>query len=217
MNKNNHSSKYFIAGILLLTVIGLFSQSRGILASTHNETAELFESSFAYEASGKTARALNDVLNILRSDPNHYVANLRVGWLYYLEGRHNDAIVFYEKASRDRPLAIEPMMGQMLPQMAAEQWDEAEELGEQILQRAPGNYTAATRLAYIYFIQNKYRKAEEQYNNLLEEYPSDLDMMLGLGWTYVKLGRLAEARSLFEAVLAIRSSNVSAQAGLDIL
>lgn len=217
MNKIYHCSISIIAGILLLSVIGLLCQSPGLLAGTPVETAKLFESSFVHEASGETAQALNDALNILRLDPNYYVANLRVGWLYYLEGRYDDAIDFYEKASRDRPLAIEPMLGQMLPLMAAEQWTEASELGEQILLRAPGHYTAATRLAYIYFVQGKYRQAEVQYINILEEYPSDLDMMLGLGWTYVKLGRSAEARGLFEAVLAIRSSNISARAGLDIL
>ena len=220
MNRNNLLNPLCVfAGVLLLiTAVGFTGPGGRVMAGTSNiEIHNLFTSSFEHEGSGETRQALNDILNILRLDPDNYTANLRAGWLYYLEGRYGDSVAFYEKTSNIMPSAIEPKLGLMLPLMATDRWPEAGEAGRDILDRAPGNYTAASRLAYIYFAQAKYRQAEEVYKGLIEYYPADLDMILGLGWTYARLGRRTEARRLFEAVLVIRSTNISARSGLDFL
>lgn len=180
-------------------------------------SADLFESSFAHEATGDTDRALNDTMKILRAAPDHYVANLRAGWLYYAKGRYGDAIEFYGKASKIAPGAVEPRLGIMLPMMAAKRWGEARKVGERILKKAPGNYLATSRLAFIAYSQGRYKDAEKLYTAVLADYPSDVDMMLGLGWTFVKQGRSVDSRATFEGVLSIRKSNTSARAGLDAL
>ncbi len=186
-------------------------------ADAADDIADLFESSFANEATGDTDRALNDTIKILRVDPDHYVATLRAGWLYYSKGRYGDAIDFYGKASKLAPKAIEPRLGIMLPMMAAERWGEARKIGEGILKAAPRNYLATSRLAFIAYSQGRFKDAENLYKDVLTDYPSDVDMMLGLGWTYVKQGRRPEAKAMFSAVLAIRKSNTSARAGLDAI
>lgn len=186
-------------------------------ADANGRAAELFESSFAQEGAGNTDRALNDVLKILRTDKDNYVANLRAGWLYYLKGRFADAIAMYDKARDLQPRAIEPKLGVMLPMMAARKWAPAEAVGKEILEKAPRNYLAMSRLAYIAYSQGRYKDAEERYRAVLEDYPSDVEMMLGLGWTYLKEGRSSEARAMFQAVLSIRRDNLSAQSGLQSL
>ncbi len=177
----------------------------------------LFESSFTSEATGDNDRALNDVLQILRIDSNHYIANLRAGWLYYLKGRWNDSIKFYKKAVTLKAGSIEPNLGLMLPLMASKNWSRAEKVAQELDKRAPGNYLVGSRLAFIYFSQGKYSQAEKKYKEVLDAYPSEIEMVLGLGWTYLKQGRSGLARNMFTQVLTIRRQNLNARAGLEAL
>ncbi|MCU0661032.1 MAG: tetratricopeptide repeat protein [Myxococcota bacterium] len=204
------------AAFLALAVMWLASPE--IRAESDSEKiAVLFESSFTYEAKGNIDHALNDVLQILRIDPKSYIANYRAGWLYFLKGRYADSLAFYKKSAQFSPKAIEAKVAMMQPLMAQSRWGEAEGVGKEVLSKAPGNYLACSRLAFVYFSQGKYAEAEKQYKATLEAFPSEIDMMLGLGWTYVKLGRKAEARKMFEGVLTIRRQNLNARAGLEAL
>ncbi|MBW2700424.1 MAG: tetratricopeptide repeat protein [Deltaproteobacteria bacterium] len=196
-----------------LTLVG----AKSSFAQAEDGIPELFESSFAYEATGNMDRALNDVLQVLRKDTGNYIATLRTAWLYYRKARHDESITYYKKASTMRPKAIEPKLGLMLPLMAARQWAVAEKLGEELCLLAPHHYLAGSRLAFIYFSQGKYAKALKQYQQVLDAYPSELEMMLGQGWTYLRMGRKAEAKKMFDQVLRIRRSNLNARSGLEVL
>ncbi len=202
--------------ILALSLV-LVASTTATARAAGEDIPELFESSFANEATGNTDKALNDVLKILRLDDRSYVANLRAGWLYYFKGRYLDSVTFYERAEELAPGALEPRLGLMLPLMAAARWKKAETLARAILKKAPHDYLATSRLAFVLYSQGRYKEAETQYRKVLANYPSDVDMMLGLGWTYVKQGRTADARGVFEKVLTIKRENVNARAGLQAL
>ena len=202
---------------MTMTAMLICGGSVAALASDGAKIAELFESSFAHEATGKTTNALADVKAVLQMDGDHYVANLRAGWLHYRSGEYADSIQFYRKAVALAPRAVEPKLGLMLPLMAAKRWSEAERTGKQIMTTAPRNYLAASRVAYIHYVQGRYARAEEGYQAVLRDYPSDLDMMLGLAWIYLKQGRNPDARAMFQRVLSIRRKNESAKAGMQAL
>jgi Tfp pilus assembly protein PilF len=204
---------------ILFTIVGtvLFCANGIAFAQINTKYAELFELSSGHEYSGNIAGALNDILQILRVDPNHYVANYRTGYLYYLKGQYEDSIKYYKKASAIQSKAIEPLLGLMLPLTALKQWSKAEAIGGDVLKKAPLNYLAGSRLAFIYFSQGKYQKAEAQYKTVLESFPSEIEMMLGLAWTYQKEGRGAEAKKMFEDVLSISNNNANAIRGLKSL
>jgi tetratricopeptide (TPR) repeat protein len=177
------------------------------------DKAERFESSFAHEASGDYAKSFADMQKILEQDPTDYVATLRAGWLTYLRKRYTESAAFYQQAVKLAPKAIEPQLGLMLPLMAAGRWADAERAGRAIVAKAPGDYLATSRLAFILFSQARFKEAEVLYRQVLDNYPSDTEMMLGLGWTWLRQGRKDEARQMFDAVLAIRRQNASAKAG----
>ena len=205
----------FVAAILC-ALLGI-GNAASAAESKSEKTPELFETSFAYEATGNLDKSLNAVLQILRLDTGHYLGNLRAGWLNYRKGRYDESIKFYRKAISLKAKAIEPKLGMMLPMMAARRWSDAEVLAKEVLGVAPNNYLAGSRLAFIYFSLGKYRQAEKQYKRVLEAFPSEIDMMLGLGWTYVKQGRKKEAEEIFKEVLTIRRQNLNARAGLEAL
>ena len=182
-----------------------------------SSVTRLFTSSFGHEAKGNSKAALNDALQIVRADPQNYVANLRLAWLYYKQERYPEAIRFYQNASALEPMAMEPRLGMLLPLVATKRWVEAEREARWVLSRAPHNYQASSRLAYALFLQGRYGEAESIYSSVLENFPSDIDMMLGLGWTYVRQGRNADARDMFTRVLSIREDNLSAKSGMQLL
>jgi tetratricopeptide (TPR) repeat protein len=200
--------------LFLCAAVALATTGTARAQSHAEEIAALFESSYLQEQAGTIEQAIADVTAILRLDPANYVANYRLGWLCYCKGTFADSIVYYTRAMTLAPGAIEAQLGLLLPLMAAQKWDDAETLGRKLAARAPDNYLAGSRLAYVYYMEGKYKLAEQQYQATLKNYPSELEMMLGLGWTYLKQGRSAEARDMFKKVLAVHRKNANALAGL---
>ena len=201
----------------LVGVSLLMALASGVAAQTAVEDpiAVHFEASFKAEEEGEIARALNEVLEVLRLRGDDYVATLRAAWLYYRKGQYDDAIVTYRKAIALARDSIEARLGLTLPLMAMGRWTETEDVCKAVLRTGPANYLALSRLAYAQYNRGAFTEAEASYRKVLALYPSDLDMMLGLGWTYTKLDRPEQARGFFEAVLRIRRTSLGARAGLE--
>ncbi|MEI6609188.1 MAG: tetratricopeptide repeat protein [Deltaproteobacteria bacterium] len=188
-----------------------------IYSADNGKIGEQFEESFVSEAAGNYDAALNSVLRVLRIDQKHYTAMLRAGWLTYLKGDFSAAEKYYRKAVSLAPDAIEPMQGLLLPLVATKKWLETESTARKILKTDQKNYTAYSKLAYVLFQQGKYGDARIIYRNLLDWYPSDTEMKLGLAWTYQRMGRTGEAARYFKEVLDVYQSNQSALAGMETL
>lgn len=196
--------------LLLVAPVEIYSADNG-------KIGEQFEESFIYEAAGNYDAALNSVLRVLRIDQKHYTAMLRTGWLAYLKGDFSAAEKYYRKAALLAPDAIEPRQGLLLPLVAAKKWLETESTARKILKTDQKNYTAYSKLAYALFQQGKYGDAKIIYQNLLNWYPSDADMKLGLAWTYQRMGRTGDAARYFKEVLEVYQTNQSALAGMEAL
>ena len=203
--------------IVLFTVfLILFALPAGVLADKVAKISDYFDASFNLESRGNYAGALNSVLIILRIDHRNYTAMLRAGWLSYLKGDYRNAIGYYRKAVLLEPEAIEPRLGLMLPLMASKKWNDAGDVAQKILKLDKKNYLANSRLAYILFSQGKYGEAEKQYRKIISEYPADIEMKIGLGWTYLRMRQNRKAE-VFRAVLMVRKNNVSAQKGMELI
>lgn len=198
-----------------ITVVALMIAGSSVVAvaADFSNVAALFEQSFAAEARGKTRTALSNVLSILKKDSDHYVANLRAGWLSYKSGKYADSVIWYRKAAQLMPDAIEPQLGLMLPLMAAKRWAEAERVGVDLLRVDTRSYLIRSRLAFVYYSRGRWSKAEGLYASVLTDYPSDLDISSGLAWTWLKQGKSQNATELFDRVLSVNASHQSAAAG----
>jgi tetratricopeptide (TPR) repeat protein len=203
--------------VLFTALLILLTLPAAALADDAAKIPDYFEASFNHEIRGNYREALNNVLRILRIDHRNYTAMLRAGWLSYLKGDYSSSIGYYHKAISLQPYAIEPELGLTLPLMASKQWKEAGAVARKILNRDKDNYLANSRLAYILFSEGRYEEAEKKYRKVLSEYPSDIEMKLGLGWTYLRMGHRMKAIELFKGVLAVRKKNASAQNGLEFI
>ncbi len=179
-------------------------------ATAQDGGAEAYRRSYAAESSGDSAGALAALDKVQSHD---YVYSLRRGWLCYLLGRFSESASAYEAAIQLEPGAVEPRLGAMLPLMALRRWKEAEAHGREVLSRAPGDFTAQSRLAYIHYTQGRFADAEGWYRKALGAYPASVEMRTGLGWSLLKQGKSREAAAEFNRVLAVAPDQASAKEG----
>ena len=67
----------------------------------------------------------------------------------------------------------------------------------------PKNYFARSTLAYANYVLANYAEAEKQYESLIVDYPADTEMQIGLGWSLLKQGNKAKAKTIFAALTKI--------------
>lgn len=201
---------------ILLCMAVLINPLRGN-AAENDKIGIYFEESFSHEAAQRYDASLNSVLKILRMDQKNYLATLRAGWLSYLRGDQGAAEKYYKKTIDLAPGAVEPRLGLLLPLIAAKKWGEAEAAARAALKIDGKNYTAMSKLAYALFHQEKYEEARAMYQGVLDNYPSDVEMKLGLAWTFQRLGKRDDARRYFQEVLEVYRNNQSAKQGLELL
>ena len=115
---------------------------------------------------------------LLAQSANHppeydYLVNLRLGWLYYLNGKYADADANYQAAIKARPDSVEAKLGRLLPLLAAGKSPEAAALAREILKDHPHNYYANLRLAVALRLEKKYDEARRILQRMLVAYPAD--------------------------------------------
>ncbi|MEE9384620.1 MAG: tetratricopeptide repeat protein [Nannocystaceae bacterium] len=89
------------------------------------------------------------MLSILRRQPRNYVATYCAAWLYYRQGRYEDAVTFYHKARAIAPRALEPKLGLLATHIAAQNWKDVESVGMVLLKEVPSDYITRSRLAFV--------------------------------------------------------------------
>jgi tetratricopeptide (TPR) repeat protein len=175
---------------------------------------DALKSSYAYEAQGKYAEALAAITGQAATGDSLYLVAVRRGWLNYLAGQHADAVLAYKEALALHPRAVEALVGQAAPLIALKRWPEAQTACTQALEIAPGNYLAASRLAWVLYSQGKYAEAAIRYQSVVEQFPADLEMRAGLAWAWLRSGKVSEARQTFAWILEVSPTNASAKDGL---
>lgn len=176
---------------------------------------EAFKKSYASEAQGDYASAIK-VLKEL-PEPQAYETVLRLGWLHYLVGSFAESQVLYRKAITMMPASIEAKLGITYPLSALGKWDDVAKQYEEVLTIDPKNTKALYLLGQIHYGKEQYDKALARFSAGLNLYPFDYDFNLMTAWTSYRLGKVREAKVLFEKVLCISPDDASALEGLSLL
>ncbi len=146
--------------------------------------------------------------------PDSYEINLRLGWLYYLQGDYPQSLKHYKVAMTLLPYSIEARLGYVLPLAAMGNWNEVVGIYESILQTDPQNTLANYRLGVIYYERGEYGRAKTYAEKVVNLYPFDYDSVVLLGWINLQMKDYRKARVLFNKSLLIRPGDASARAGL---
>ena len=162
-----------------------------------NTTAEAFSKSYSFEAKKEYKKAISTLLTI----KENYPVDLRLGWLYYLDGAFNKSKIYYKKAIGFKQKSIEARFGLVYPISAMQNWDEVIKVYDEILKINANENTVNYRLAIIYYTRKNWDKAEYYLYKILETYPFDYDTNLLLGNTFIKNGKIKEAKKVLELAL----------------
>jgi tetratricopeptide (TPR) repeat protein len=100
------------------------------------------------------------------------------------------------------------------PASALEKWDDVLAQYNAILKIDPQNTTTNYYAGMIYYNRKDYTKAATYFENVVNLYPFDYTSSLMLGWSYLMLGKNADAKILFEKVLLISPGDTSALDGI---
>jgi tetratricopeptide (TPR) repeat protein len=205
------SLKMHKISILLLIVFSAFLSN----AQDHNNLVSSFSSSYTYETSGEYSKAVEALKKVY--DESSYEINLRLGWLTYQSGLFTESVAFYNKAIALMPLSIEARLGYVLPASAAGNWDQVITRYNEILKLDPNHYTVNYRMGLIYYGRKDYQTAFRYFEKIANLYPFDYDALLMTGWTNFQLGKLREAKVLFQKALLNRPGDNSATEGLSLI
>ncbi len=197
--------------ILKIILLSLFiSIGIGINAQS---VEKAFFKSYTLESAKKYQDATSELLKVY--DKKSYPINIRLAWLYYLAGEYPQSSKYYDKCIKLKPLSIEALLGKTYPESALGNWEKVILIYNQVLDLAPNNYNANLNLAQIYLNKAKYSSAEPHFKLLLSQYPFTYDVIINSAWNNFYLGKLREAKVLFNTALLLYPANKSALEGLN--
>lgn len=193
--------------------VSLFIITFSAKAQTDTELQNAFSASYSAETKSNYILAISAIMPFF-NDKN-YEINLRLGWLSYLSKNYTSSAAYYAKAVLLNPNSIEAKFGYTKPLSALQSWDKVLEQYESILkidnQNTQANYWAGT----IQYNRKKYDLASKYFEKIITLYPFDYDATHMLGWSYLFLGKKAEASVLFNKTLIIKPADSSAIDGLN--
>lgn len=196
---------------LMIRVIVLLAcvAAGSVQAST---LADAMKASYEAEAKGDLKGAIKALA--IAPAAGSYAAQLRLGWLAYVSKEWNESIDHYNQAVGLAPAAVEPLLGLMLPQQAAGRYNEAIHSALVVIRLDPNNYTAISRMAWLLYLKGDFKNAAAMYRRLVSLYPSDIEMLLGLGFSLKSSGERKESEQCFNTVLLLSPANTRALEGL---
>lgn len=175
-----------------------------------------FNKSLTLESNKDYENAIKELLNVYNDNKDNYLINLRLGWLYYNYGLYNEAVIYYENATKISPNSIEAKVGLTLPLSKLEKWEEIKNIYEQILKLDPQNYTANFRLGQYYLLRGNYSEANKYLSISHKNYPSDYESNLSYGWTQYYIGNKKKAKELFLNTLMLSPNDSLATIGYNL-
>jgi tetratricopeptide (TPR) repeat protein len=187
------------------------------VSSAQNDVAlqAAFKSSYANETKSDFTAAIKD-LKAVYSETS-YEVNLRLGWLSYSAGLFTESMAYYKKAIDLMPASVEAKFGFVYPAAAVGNWDQVKTQYENILKIDSKNTQAHYRLGLIYYGREEFDKALQHFQVGFNLYPFDYDFNLMMAWTSLKMGKLREAKVLFNKVLLLSPDDESAKEGLGLI
>ncbi|MEI6972682.1 MAG: tetratricopeptide repeat protein [bacterium] len=176
--------------------------------------ATALKASYEAEASGDYAAAIKPLTALGAGGKASYIVQLRLGWLNTCARDWKQGIEHYQKASKLAPFAIEPLLGKIVAQQAVGLNEDAIETAQAVLRQDPNNYKATLHLASLLYLKKDFKQAAVMYRKLANLYPTDTEVLLGLGYTLTYSGDKKGSAPCFHTVLLLSPNNTRAVEGL---
>jgi tetratricopeptide (TPR) repeat protein len=188
-----------------------FPALQPLCAQQQSDIAAAYHQSLEFERAQRYQDAVRALAPVYEAYPNGYTVNLRMGWLFYLNGNYNNSVAHYEVAGSAAPAALEPRLGRLLPLLAQGRWADAESLAYQIVSVDHYSYYGNLRLIIALRMQKKFDAAYQLAQKMVRVYPTDLHYLVELALLHDARGDAAEAKRLFGEILILDPQNETAR------
>ncbi len=171
-----------------------------LLGSSAHAGPSVWADSHALQQKGEFGRAAE----VLQQDPatrRDEYAQLRIAYLNYLGGHHNEAIHFYEQALKRNPDSIDARLGITLPLMVQQRWRQVKAQMKQLLRFAPWHYSAHIKLMIAEEALADWPALARHARSLTKAYPSDASSWVYLARANLWLGKKEQAKKAYREVL----------------
>lgn len=189
--------------------------ARKLVAQDYTNLQQAFSTSYTMETAGDYTNGIATLKKVY--DESSYELNVRLGWLNYMAGLFTESTTYYSKAVALMPYSIEARLGYALPASAMGNWEQVSNKYLEILKIDPANYTANYRLGLIYYGRKDYATGIKYFEKIANLYPFDYDANHMYAWSNYQLGKLREAKVLFNKTLLIRPGDSSALEGFGLI
>ncbi len=197
--------------LMVATVMAIVSIT--VFAQPDENIQKAFKASYANEYKANYSGAITDLKKVYKAD--NYEINLRMGWLHYQAKQNAQSLEYYQKAMDLKKYSVEARLGYVKPANDLKKYDKVYEIYGEILKIDPYNSVANYWVGVSYYHAKKYDIAVKYLELVVNMYPFDYDANNMLGWTYLGLGRMADARIVFTQALYNRPGDATATEGLN--
>jgi tetratricopeptide (TPR) repeat protein len=170
-----------------------------------------------------------DFIRMLKSQRFGWQVYNRLGWTYYHKGEHAKSMDMFQIALKEQPNKSEAKKGMGYNLYRLDKLNQARVFLDQCLAINPDpnpvletmqdspveiETTVRTKLGRIHARLEDYNRAASLFQKELSLRPAQVDALDGLGWAFLKMNKLAEARAAFTSATRLSPLNASAQRGL---
>lgn len=194
-----------------LAILGVFLGAASPMSAQELDVEEAYYRSYDYERTEDYMNAVRALAGVFEAYPEGYTVNLRLGWLYYLNGNYANALTHYDTARRIAPYSLEAKLGYLLPLLGQERYADVESHAYQVVSVDYYNYYGNLRLAVALRLQEKLEQARMVLGKMLTAYPTDPLFLTELGLVAAAEGKDDEARQHFTDVIILDPENPTAR------
>jgi len=198
-----------------LTILISFLSFSAAFAQNDPKIQEAFSASYKAESGENYALGVSGLKAIYNAED--YSVNVRLGWLSLLSKQYTESVLYYDRAIKLKPYAIEARFGMIKSLNAMESWDKVKEQYEAILKIDPMNTTSLYWLGVLLYNRKDYDNAARNFEKIVNLYPMDYGSVIMLAWTRLYQGKKSDARVLFNHALLLAPNDASAASGLNQL
>ena len=178
-----------------------------LFGSDTQKIEESYFKSYDYEKMGRYEEAIKVLVPIYKKYPKGYTLNLRLGWLFYLDKKYNDAIKYYKKASILNTYALDPRIGLIRIHLDRYDYEKAEHISYEVMKIDYYNFYANLYAIKALILQKKYDIALKITRKMLALYPTNISYLEQLAIIY-KQTNSKYLKQLYDDILTLDPNNV---------
>ena len=166
-------------------------------------------------ASGNCKSALKDLKKLVKDEPEHARAYLKIGYCSIETKQYDNALVAFARAE-EISSGIESRLGTQLVYLLKGDYDKSIEAGNKILEIDQFNYTARLRIMEAYIQLTNFSKAEKEITGISNIHGKSAELIWHTGRIRYLQGDTEEAFYQYENAYAIDPLHPATRASLGL-